>query len=77
MKGSINLDNIIELSKKCCVYIGADSGASEILAANINIPIKMTGWAPIYLNIILPQRKDKNMYDNPNFNSLEELLLIK
>ena len=77
MKGSINLDNIIELSKKCCVYIGADSGASEILAANINIPIKMTGWAPIYLNIILPQRKDKNMYDNPYFNSLEELLLIK
>ena len=29
MKGSIHIDNIIELSKKCGVYIGADSGASE------------------------------------------------
>jgi|UniRef100_A0A6C0IKR6 hypothetical protein len=75
MKGSIHIDNIIELSKKCGVYIGADSGASEIMATNINIPMKTLGASSIYRNVILPQRNIT--FDNTDFDNLKELLLIK
>ena len=75
MKGSINIDNIIELSKKCGVYIGADSGASEIIAANINIPVKSTGSSPLQREAIIPQRGC--MFDNVYFGDLKELLVIK
>jgi hypothetical protein len=75
MKGSIHIDNIIELSKKCGVYIGADSGASEIIAANINIPVKSIGCSPLQREVIIPQRQC--MFDNVYFCDLKELLVIK